>query len=91
MSNMDFFIFSTDQAQIKSARFFLQNNLRLRNASRIQEGKQCKTENIRKMVYHAKGMAYKHVNIAVKRRDHAGWLVSNAISESNPNMVKELI
>jgi hypothetical protein len=43
------------------------------------------------MVYHEKGMAYKHVNIAVNRRDHAGWLVSNAISESNSNMVKELI
>jgi hypothetical protein len=70
---MDFFIFDIDQAQIKSAWFFLQNNLRLRNASRIQEGKQCETEKkIRKMVYHAKGMAYKHVNIAVKSRDHAG-------------------
>jgi hypothetical protein len=52
-----FFIFHTDQAQIKSAWFFLQNNLRLRNALRIQEGKQCKTEkNKKKMVYHAKGM-----------------------------------
>ena len=48
MSNMDFFIFDIDQAQIKSAWFFLQNNLRLRNASRIQEGKQCKTEKNKK-------------------------------------------
>jgi hypothetical protein len=43
------------------------------------------------MVYHAKGMAYKHVNIAVNRRDHAGCLVSNAISESNQIWFKNYI
>ncbi len=43
-----FFLFDTDQAQIKSAWFFLQNNLRLQNASRIREGKQRKDEKIRK-------------------------------------------
>jgi hypothetical protein len=36
-------------------------------------------------------MAHRHVNITVNRRDHVGWLVSNAINESNPNMLKELI
>jgi hypothetical protein len=32
-----------------------------------KRGNSVKLKKIRKMVYHAKGMAYKHVNIAVKR------------------------